>query len=102
MAEVSWSARAEFDLEYHARRIAQHSVNRAVRWMQRVRDKVATLERLPEVGSPVEDLRYSGYRELIVQNYRIIYRFHNNSCEIIAIFRAEQDINLAFGSEAPS
>jgi plasmid stabilization system protein ParE len=70
--------------------------------MRTVRSKVALLETLPEMGSPVEDLRFPGYRELIVRNYRIIYRVRNGDCEISAIFRAEQDINRAFGSEPPS
>ena len=102
MANITWTARAEFDLEYHARRIARDSVAHAIKWMAKIRAKVAMLESLPEIGSPVEDLQFPGFRELIVRNFRIVYRVRNGDCEIIAILRAEQDINRAFGSEPPT
>ena len=50
------------------------------------------LEKFPEIGRKVPETDDPNIRELIFQNYRIIYRIFNDVVQIIAVIRGSRDI----------
>ena len=92
MALVIWSPTARIDLRAIYDRIACDSVLTAEKWLNKLLQAVAILEQLPEIGSPVEEPGFTGYREQIVGPYRIMYRFNGTTCRIAIIVRAERDL----------
>jgi plasmid stabilization system protein ParE len=76
------------------RRIAREvSVRVAEEWATSIREAIALLETLPEIGSPVEDIPFPGLRERIIGPYRVIYRYDGEECLILTIPRAERDLS---------
>ena len=92
MARIIWSPQSKKDLKIHFARIAKDSLSIARKWQRKIRDAITLLLDFPEVGSPVEEFDDSRYREQIVGNYRILYRFERGSCYIGRIFRGEKEI----------
>ena len=54
---------------------------------------VDILENYPEIGHKVPEANDPNIRELIFQNYRIMYRMHHEVVQIIAVIRGSRDIN---------
>lgn len=59
----------------------------------KIKKRVCLLAKMPEIGSPVEDTTHDGLRELIVGNYRVIYKYDGKECNIRTFVRAEQDLD---------
>ena len=64
-------------------------------WRALIEKAVSTLESLPEIGAPVEELGWPGVREQIVGNYRVLYHFDGTTCRIGPIIRAERNLKRA-------
>ena len=90
MARVDWTAKAEKDFRLIIGRIAKDSHFVANKWAARIRKSVKILIRHPEIGSPVEDSKSTGYREIIVGPYRAIYRFDGHVCSIVSVIHGER------------
>jgi addiction module RelE/StbE family toxin len=71
---IVWSARAVADLRAIAAYIRQDSPGAARRITQQLRNVTRRLTRFPLSGRIVPELAKGPYRELIVRDYRIIYR----------------------------
>lgn len=86
-AAVRWSAEAERQLIEILARIAEVSAPRAGAFARRVLAKVARLGPFPESGRKVPELTESDpvAREVIVGDYRVLYRLSGKSVEITAI-----------------
>jgi plasmid stabilization system protein ParE len=95
MAVVVWSPTARSHLRDTHDRIARDSILTAEKWVLKILKAIDRLESLPEIGSPVEEPGYNGFRELLVGPYRIIYRYTGTECRIGAIVRGERDLNRA-------
>lgn len=86
MAEVKWTPQAADDLESIAERIARDSPHYASLF---VMDVLAAVERLilfPELGRMVPETGVPAIREIILGNYRVIYRHSGEAVEIFAIY----------------
>jgi toxin ParE1/3/4 len=61
-----------------------------------VRAKVTRLEKFPESGRPVPEFPSSGLRELIIGDYRAIYRFTKRpaAVQILAVHHGTRLLNV--------
>ncbi len=49
----------------------------------------------PQIGRVVPEISNYFIRELIVKNYRVVYRIHENIIEILTIFEAHKLLGLS-------
>ncbi len=92
MANIIWSPEATRDLEYIGEYIAKDSPRYATTTVTKLYQAVDILKVFPYSGRMVPELQLESRRELLVGNYRIIYRLINDSCEIMMILHVKRDI----------
>ena len=92
MARVIWSERARDQLGVIVRYLAENAPTVAEGWAERLATAPDVLERLPEIGSPVEDAGIAGFRELLVGPYRIVYTVRSEDCHILIVFHGRRSI----------
>jgi len=90
MAEIEWSSKAENDLNEIIDYIAQDSLEYALSFYEQVREKVENLIKFPRMGRIVPELDDPNIRELILRNYRIIYRIFEKEVQIIRLFHGSR------------
>ena len=93
MAELKWTEQALCDVEAIAIYIARDSSFYAQTFAQKIFDSVQRLEIFPESGRVVPELAQQNIREIILGNYRIIYRLKNNSVEILTVYHSSRLLN---------
>ncbi|MEM7773399.1 MAG: type II toxin-antitoxin system RelE/ParE family toxin [Cyanobacteria bacterium P01_A01_bin.37] len=81
------------ELEEQAFYIAQDSVEAALRWYDLIEEKIQTLEMLPARCSIAEESRYFDFevRQLIVGNYRILFRIDGKTVKILHLRGSRQE-----------
>ena len=90
MVEIEWSSIAQNDLNEIIDYIAQDSLEYALSFYEQVREKVENLTQFPKIGSKVPELDDSNIRELILRNYRIIYRILVEKVQIIRVIHGSR------------
>ncbi len=90
MAEIEWSSKAENDLNEIIDYIAQDSLEYALSFYEQLREKVENLIQFPRMGRIVPELDEPNIRELILRNYRIIYRIFENEVQIVRLFHGSR------------
>jgi plasmid stabilization system protein ParE len=92
MVELAWHVEAASDLAAAAQFITRDSPIAASLFTARI---VASTERLaehPRLGRRVPEISNDSYRELIFQNYRIVYRLLPAGVFIIGVINAAMDM----------
>ena len=94
MAKITWTFQAEEDLneiwEYHA----STSIIYADFIIDLLLEKSLQLENFPRSGRKVPELNLNSLRELLIENYRIIYSIPNSDeVNIIAVRHSSLPIN---------
>lgn len=95
MAKVIWSDPAIEDLARAYDFIAEssQSTDRAERVCLEILDSAnERLSRLPAAGSPVEELREIGAREVLKHAYRVIYMHQGDACHVIQCIHTSRDL----------
>src|SRR5438105_3546756 len=93
MVEVSWTTQAIEDINNIAEFIAKGSEDFAAIQTQRFFDRAEILETQPFIGRVVSEQSDKSIRELILGNYRIIYKVLDKShIDIITIHHAARAI----------
>ena len=87
-----WSAPAIDDLKALRNFIAHGSEYYAAEFVHRILNAIEKLERFPQLGRPVPELRDAAAREIIFQNYRILYRLRPGRIDIAAIIHGRRDL----------
>ncbi|OGR92104.1 MAG: plasmid stabilization protein [Elusimicrobia bacterium RIFCSPLOWO2_01_FULL_59_12] len=87
-----WSAPAIDDLTGLRDYIAQGSEYYAVEFIQRILQTVQKLEQFPGLGRIIPEIEDPAARELIFQNYRILYRLKQDRIDIAAVIHGRRDI----------
>jgi toxin ParE1/3/4 len=82
MAKLIWSENAITDLENIYDFIAKDSPFYAKAQVDKIVNSVERLSLFPESGRQIPGFSYFPHREVIVGNYRVIYRFDSNSDEV--------------------
>jgi len=96
MAEIEWSFKAENDLFEIIDYIAQDSLEYALSFYEQVREKIENLIQFPKMGRIVPELDEPDIRELILRNYRIIYRISEKKIQIVRLFHGSRIIDFKF------
>ena len=82
MAEVRWTPQAVEDLESITDFIAKDSPQYARFFVVDILHAADRLEKFPSSGRVVPELNDSIIREIILGNYRLVYRIHQNVVEL--------------------
>jgi len=86
MAEVRWTAQAAEDLEVITDFIAADSVHYASLFAMDVLAAVERLTTFPASGRIVPEMNDPAIREIILGNYRIVYRLKGDFVEILTVY----------------
>jgi toxin ParE1/3/4 len=88
---LDWAGPAVRDLRGVRAYIAQDSEYYADRFVERILAAVENLVVFPQMGRVVPEIRDPGVRELLFNNYRIMYRVETDRVLIIAVAHAARD-----------
>lgn len=92
MATVRWTVGARGDLRDIVAYVSQDSAVYAAALAGRIVAAVERLRRFPSRGRIVPEYEDPTIRELIVGNYRVVYRFQRLRVGIVAIVHASRDL----------
>lgn len=84
--KIVWTLRSREDLRDIASFIAKDNPEAALRLGDLIFERVDSLEKFPEFGRIVPERNQPAIREIVVKNYRIIYRVRKNE-KVVEILR---------------
>jgi toxin ParE1/3/4 len=90
--KVLWTENAIQDLLGIKAFIAQDSIDRAEEWIPGLYAAGENLSRLSSRGRIVPELSQEKLRELLIENYRLVYRVRSTSVEIITVFEGHRQL----------
>lgn len=90
--KVLWTENAIQDLLGIKAFIAQDSIDRAEEWIVELYVAGETLSRLSGRGRIVPEFNQENLRELLIENYRLVYRVKSTSVEIITVFEGHRQL----------
>ena len=84
---ITWSPRGQLRLRQCAKYILQESQDwpTTLKWRNAIDEAVSTLDDFPESGSSVREFGRKDVRQLLVGDYRVIYRVRKNRAEVISV-----------------
>ncbi len=91
--KIIWTEPAVDDLEAIHNYIEKDSEIYAISFIEKIFDAIDKLADFPKIGRKVPEANNPDVREILFQNYRIIYRIHHDSIQIIAVIHGSRDIN---------
>ncbi len=91
--KVLWTENAIEDLLAIKEYISEDSVDRAEAWILELFNSGESLVNLPTRGRIVPEFQQENLRELLIDNYRLVYRIKKASIEIITVFEAHRRLN---------
>ncbi len=94
MATIEWHPKAIEDLKLIFDYISRDSPHYAKLTIQSINKQVDNLKKFSQIGRKVPELNNKDIREIIIQNYRVIYQTTPENIIILAIFHSRQSINL--------
>ena len=92
MAQVQWTVTAQKHPATIREYVAIFSESRAAALVIQISNAVDMLESYPHLGRVIFDEDQSGLRELIVGNYRVVYRLTGGVPELLAVLHGRQDL----------
>ena len=95
MAQVRWTPQAADDLQAITEFIAKDSPQYASLFAINVFNAVERLVDFPESGRIVPERNDPQLREIIFGNYRIVYRLHRQTAELLTIHHAARPLDLS-------
>lgn len=90
--KVLWTENAIQDLLGIKAFIAQDSIDRAEEWITGLYAAGENLSRLSGRGRIVPEFNQENLRELLIENYRLVYRVKSASVEIITVFEGHRQL----------
>ena len=94
MARIVWSPVARDDLKALVSFIKADSPGYAQTFGLHIRQRVEQLHHLPESGRKVPEDKSGTYRELIVGNYRVVYRVDEDTVTIVTLIHGARILCL--------
>jgi len=94
MVRIKWSDTAKTDLKGIFEYLTQDSPQYAEYFYERIFESIENLKFFPKMGRIVPELKNQNMRELIFQNYRIIYQYLEDTIEIITIFHGKRLLRI--------
>lgn len=94
MADLIWTKQALSDVENITEYIAKDSNYYAKTFVEKIFTSVTRLEVFPESGRVVPELNDLCIREIILGNYRIIYRVNSKIVEILTVYHSARLLDM--------
>ena len=94
MAQVRWTPQAADDLEAICLFIARDSAQLAAMFADRVLRATDRLARYPRLGRVVPELGIDNIREIIVGNYRAIYRIQQDGIQLLTLHHGARTLDI--------
>lgn len=91
--KLIWTELAVEKLEELADYIALDKPLAALKWTETIQKSVIKLTKFPQLGRDVPEIKRSDIREIIDENYRIIYRVETERISILTIRHCKQLLN---------
>lgn len=91
--KVIWTELAVEKLEEYADYISLDKPLVALEWTVKIQKSVDKLEKFPQIGREVPEIKNANIREIIEGNYRIIYRIEAKLISILTIRHCKQLLN---------
>lgn len=88
--KIQWSPLSIDRISEISGYIAQDSPNAAERWVHSIFDRVEQIEDFSESGQPVPETKRKDIQQLIISNYRIIYRLEPDVISILTVRHCRQ------------
>lgn len=92
--EIRWSPLARIRVVEIAETIRWDKPGAAARWIERVVAEVETLPEMPRRGRVVPEVDRPNVRELLIGNYRVIYRIADDSIVILTVRHGRRLLNV--------
>lgn len=92
---ILWSERARRDLLEIGDFIARDKPQAAAVWVGRILEAVQRTALFPTSGRIVPEIDQSDIREVILENYRIVYRLGETTITILTVFESHRLIDQA-------
>ena len=89
---VVWTETAWSDLDEAAQFIAKDSPNYAAAFVREVRDAARSLATFSQRGRVVAEFDDPNIRQLLVRNYRLIYRLTEDTVYVIGFIHGARDL----------
>jgi len=87
---IEWSPLSLQRINEISEYIAQDNIEAAIKWIKTIIDAIEKLNNFPEIGRKVPEIDRSNFREIIIKNYRIIYRLEENKISILTVRHSKQ------------
>lgn len=94
MVKVEWHPKALEDLQSIYEYIQKDSTFYANILMQKIDTIIEKLKKFAKIGRVVPEIDDETIREIIIQNYRIIYSIKDECLEIIAVKHSRQQFRI--------
>ncbi len=83
MVQIEWSEEAEEDLDDILSYFSKSSTQYANSFFERIHEAIENIKEFPQIGRKVPESKNPNDRELIIQKYRLIYRFLEKENKIL-------------------
>ena len=94
MVQIEWTERSLEDLHEIHEYIARDSKSYANLFIKKIYNTVQKLKDFPNMGRIVPEGHNPSVREVVFQNYRIVYRIIDEIIEIITVFHGSRLLRL--------
>lgn len=88
--KVVWTENAIQDLSIIKKYIAEDSLDRSERWIEELLEAGESLGTLASRGRLVPEFDQENLRELLIGNYRLVYRLSLKLVEILTVFEGHR------------
>lgn len=88
--KIEWSPLSIQRIHEISDYIAQDNVDAAIKWIKLIIDSVEKLDDFPEIRRKVPEVNRQDIREILIKNYRIIYRLQKNKISILSVQHGRQ------------
>lgn len=94
MVEIKWTNNALEELDDIALYISRDSPKYAEILISQIYEMVDHLKQFPKIGRKVPEYNNPNLREILYNNYRIIYLIKKEHLEIISIIHGSRKLNI--------
>jgi len=94
MVRIEWNERALEDLNEIYEYITRDSKNYAKLFVKKIYENIQKIKDFPNIGRIVPEVNNPSIREIIFQNYRVIYRNKIEYVEIITVLHGSRLLRI--------
>jgi addiction module RelE/StbE family toxin len=101
-APIWWARRARRDLHEIADFIAREKPKAAARWVNRIIDAVERVAVFPNSGRAVPEIGRDDIREIILEDYRIVYQIYDDRIIVLTVFEGHMRLSERYIPAPPA